>query len=239
MNGMRILITAFLAIAVGGAQQFEAASVKVHAVSGIPGTNERSGIDEGKGTIRVENLPLRGLIQAAYGVREYQFSGPDWLAGIRYDIVAKPPEGYTHAQFQPLMQALLAERFHLAVHRESKQVAGYALVVAKGTTKMHEATAPRSYFTSRPGLISCTSATVKELVGALAGRLGRPVVDRTELMGAYDIKLEWAPDGDATTADTLPSLFTALRDQLGLRLETEKVAVEVVVVDRVEKAAEN
>jgi uncharacterized protein (TIGR03435 family) len=221
------------------AQQFEAASVKVHAVSGVPGTNERSGIDEGKGTIRVENLPLRTLIQAAYGVRDYQFSGPDWLAGIRYDIVAKPPEGYTHAQFQALMQGLLAERFRLAVHRESKQVAGYALVVAKGGPKMREATAPRDYFTSRPGLISCSSASMKEVVGALAARLGRPVVDRTELGGMYAIELEWAPEGDTTAAETLPTLFTALSEALGLRLDTEKVAVEVVVVDRVEKAAEN
>src|SRR5215470_4406983 len=116
--------------------QFEAATVKSHTPANTPGVNERSGIDEGKGTIRIENMALRAIIQMAYGIRGYQFSGPDWLDGARFNITAKTPEGYTRDQLRPMLQNLLAERFKLAVHHEEKQVAGYTLVVAKGGSKM-------------------------------------------------------------------------------------------------------
>lgn len=229
------LLVAF-AVFPATAQEFEAASVKLHTPNVPIGAQEASGIDEGRGTIRITNLPLKVVIENAYGVRDYQFSGPEWLSGVRYDIEGKTPAGYTHQQLGPMLRALLAERFKLAVHHESKQVAGYALVAAKGGSKLRESEGPRTYFTARPGLISGTQVKVRELVGALAGRLGRPVEDRTELRGAYDVKLEWNSDearggGD----DVLPSLFTALGEQLGLRLEAEKTTVDVVVVDRIEK----
>jgi uncharacterized protein (TIGR03435 family) len=222
--------------------QFEAATVKPHTPANTPGVNERSGIDEGRGTIRIENMTLRAIIQMAYGIRGYQFSGPDWLDGARFNITAKTPEGYTRDQLRPMMQNLLAERFKLAVHREEKQVAGYVLVVAKGGPKLKPGAADRSYFTARPGLISCTRASMDELASALTGGLGRPVANRTELSGPYDLKLEWTPDAEVARGDPAlaadqqwPSLFTALRDQLGLRLDTNKVTVGVIVVDHVEK----
>jgi len=223
--------------------QFEAATVKPHTPANIPGVNERSGIDEGKGTVRIENMTLRSIIQMAYGIRGYQFSGPDWLESVRFNITARTPEGYTRDQLKPMLQNLLAERFKLTVHRDRKQVAGYALVAAKGGPKLKPGAADRSYFTVRPGLISCTRASMDELASALTGRLDRPVANQTELSGVYDLKLEWTPDADLAGGDAAPaadqqwpSLFTALRDQLGLRLDTNKVTVEVVVVDHVEKS---
>jgi uncharacterized protein (TIGR03435 family) len=138
----------------------------------------------------------------------------------------------------------LAGRFKLAVHRESKETSGYALVIAKGGTKLQESGGPRGYFTVRTGLISGTRVSLRELTRALEGRLNRPVVDNTGLTAMYDIKLEWTPDqvprppdgGDERLGpDPGPSLFTALQDQLGLRLQTHKVPVDLVIVDHVEK----
>jgi uncharacterized protein (TIGR03435 family) len=220
--------------------QFEAASIKLHTVTS-PSTG-RSGIEETQGLIRIEDLSLKAIIQAAYGVKDYQFSGPSWLDSVHFDIVAKPPAGYQHPQLQPLLRNLLADRFKLAVHHESKETAGFGLEVAKADPKLREATKPRGYFTVRPGLIEEDRGSLADLANALARIVGRPVVDETGLTAAYEIKLEWRPDptSAAPVADDSPeagpSLFAALRDQLGLRLQPKKVAVETLIVDHAEKA---
>ncbi len=220
--------------------EFEVASVKLHTT----GPTERSGIEETPGLIRVENLSLRALIQTAYGVKDFQLVGPGWMGNVSFDITAKPPAGYEHPQLEPLLRDLLADRFKLATHDDSKLTPGYALLVAKGGAKLHESLGPRAYFTVRPGLIS-GNRSMPELAKALTGILGQPVVDKTGLAATYDIKLEWTPDeapqppggGDAGPAAFEPglSLLTALQSQLGLRVQTQKVAVDVVKVDHVEK----
>ena len=232
------------------APAFEVASVKLHTTSGI---NERSGIEETPGLVRVENLPLKALIEAAYGVRDYQFSGPGWLDTVRYDVVAKPAAG-TQSQLQPLLQALLAERFRLAVHHEPKEMSAYELVVAKSGSKLSESTGPRTFFTARPALIDGTRVSMTELIAALSRLLGRPAVDHTGLVGVYDVKVQWTPDqlrdfkaSPDLPPNTLPrvngvpfdpegpSIFTALQQQLGLKLESTRGPVDVVVIDHVEK----
>ena len=212
------------------ALQFEAASIKPHTPVGAIGSFERSGIDETTGLIRIENLSLKAVIELAYGVKDYQFDGPDWLNSPRFDITAKPPAGYKHAQLQPLLRNLLADRFKLIVHHDSRQVSGYALVIAKGGPKLHESTGPRTFFTVRPGLISGTQRSLPELTGALARMVNRPVVDQTGLMAAYDIKLEWTQDPEQEL-----STFAALQEQLGLRLQPQKVPIDIVIVDHIEK----
>ena len=226
---------------------FEAASVKVHTRSSA--STGRSGIEETPGLIRIENLSLKAIIETAYGAKDFQFEGPGWLDTISFDIAAKPPAGYNRGQLQPLLRDLLAGRFKLAVHRESKETPGFALVIAKGGPRLHEADKPRGFFTVRPGLIEGTRVSMAELAGALSRMLGRPVVDTTGLPAAYDVKVEWTPDpappvpgADAQNDSAEPplSLLTAVNDQLGLRLQTRKVPVDVVIVDHVEKVpAEN
>jgi uncharacterized protein (TIGR03435 family) len=228
---------AFVALLAWG--QFEAASVKLHTAAS-PSTG-RVGIQETPGLIRIENLSLKSVIGTSYGVKDFQIEGPGWLADVSVDIDAKPPAGYRHAQLQPLLQNLLAERFKLAVHHESREVSGFALVVAKGGTKLREATKPRGYFTGRPGLIEEARASTAELAAVLARFVGRPVVDETGLTGAYEVKVEWTPDpaaGDEQkeAPDPGPSLFSALNEQLGLRLQTRKVPADTVIVDHMEKA---
>jgi len=223
--------------------QFEAASVRLHTVAS-PSTG-RSGIEETPGLIRIENLSLKAIIEVAYGVRDFQIGGPGWLDAISVDITAKPQAGYKHEHLQPLLRYLLADRFKLVVHRDSKDVSGFALVIAKSGPKVPEATQPRGFFTVRPGLIACTRVTSAELARALARMVGRPVVDRTGLAAAYDVRMEWTPDqapvapgGDDKAGPAEPglTLFAALQDQLGLRLQTEKVPIDTVIVDHVEKA---
>jgi len=209
---------------------FEAASVKLHVTSGI---NERSGIEESPGAVRVENLPLRALIETAYGVRDYQFSGPGWLGTERYDVMAKPPAGFTHAQLQQLLQALLTDRFKLRAHHESKEMGIFELRVAQSGLRLQESAGPRTFFTARPALISGTRVSMRELAGAFSRLLDREVIDQTSLSGVYDVKVQWTPD--SATGDLGVSLFTAVQEQLGLKLESTKGRVDVIVVDHVER----
>jgi uncharacterized protein (TIGR03435 family) len=216
--------------------------------------NERSGIEENPGLIRIENLPLKGLIEAAYGVRDYQFIGPSWLNTVRYDIVAKPPAASTQPPLRPLLQSLLMDRFRLTVHHESKEMSVYELVVAKSGSKFQESKGPRTFFTARPALISGTAVSMRELAAALSGLLDRPATDHTGLMGVYDVKVQWTPDqlrDFKASADlapgTLPringapfdpdgpSIFTAVQEQLGLKLESTKGPVELLVIDHIER----
>jgi hypothetical protein len=157
----------------------------------------------------------------------------------------EPPTGYQHAQLQALLRNLLTDRFKLAVHHESKEVLAFGLVVAKGGSKLHEATRPRAFFTARPGLIQGARVSTAELASALARMLGYPVADETGLTAMYEVKVEWTPDqtSPATNADEPtstpepgPSLLTAVNDQLGLRLQTRKVLADLVVVDHMERA---
>jgi len=184
MGMTRALVACLLAAAACGvwAQEFEAASVKLHT-SASPSTG-RSGIDETKGLIRFENLSLQALIEIAYGVKDYQFVGPNWLGTISFDITAKPTAEYKHEQLEPLLRNLLASRFHLTVHHESKEISAYGLVIAKGGQKFPEAVRPREYFTARPGLISGTQVSMREFTGALGNGDWRFRARRLYLRGA-------------------------------------------------------
>ena len=213
--------------------EFEVATIKPHTSSGAP--DEVSGGDDKNGLLRIDNLPLKAVIELAYGVRDFQFEGPGWLSAPRFDIRARLPTGYTSRQFQPLLQNLLADRFKLTVHHASKQTPAFAMVISKGGSRFHESAGPRGFFTARPGLISGTRVSIKELAAALAGMVDWPVVDRTALTGAYDLKLGWTPDQATQTPEAGPSIFTALQEQLGLRMQTTKPLVDVVIVDHVER----
>ena len=172
--------------------QFEAASVKLHTAAN-PSTG-RSGIEETPGLVRIEDLNLKSVIGSAYGVKNFQIDGPGWLDTVDVDVTAKPPTGYQHAQLQVLLRKLLADRFKLAVHHESREGPAFALVVVKGGSKLQAATKPRDFFTARPGLIQGARVSTTQLAGALARMLGRPVADETGLASMYEVKVEWTPD---------------------------------------------
>jgi uncharacterized protein (TIGR03435 family) len=219
------------------ARGFEAASVKTHVASGA--LLERAGIEENMTLVKIENLPLRVLIGMAYTVKAFQVAGPGWLDTDTFDIMAKPQPGYQRDQLPGLLEKLLADRFNLAVHHEVKRAMAYALVVSKGGHKLQEATGPRTYFTVRKGLIEGKQRSIAELKNGLAGMLDRPVEDRTALTGSYDLKLEWNPEelaaGTNSQANEGPSLFSAIQEQLGLKLERTTMPVDFVVVDHAQR----
>jgi uncharacterized protein (TIGR03435 family) len=228
------------------------------------------------------NATLEMLIRAAYGIEENQISGgPSWLKSDHYDLDAKmdsPTADALHKLSQDqsrlarqhMLQALLADRFKLAVHHDSKELSIYALVVAKNGPKLQQAKPGDTYpngikgpdGTARPGMmrmgrgqLTGQALPLSELARLLTAQLDRTVVDKTGLTGNYDFSLQWTPDesqgamfrgpdtgpqGSAPSADSSgPSLFTALQEQLGLKLESQKGPVEIYVIDHAEKPSEN
>ena len=185
------------------------------------------------------NAALRLLIAVAFGVDGNNMSGgPGWLDSEYCDITAKAGDtGLTREQMQPLLQHLLEQRFHLTTHHEKKEVLGYGLVVAKGGPKLQaNKGAPQlGYIFSNE--IRIQNAPVNTLASTLAGPMRRPVVDKTGIEGMYDFDLKYAPENaPSNSADSnLPDIFTAVQEQLGLKLEPQKVPVEILVIDHVER----
>ena len=206
------------------------------------------------------NTSLLFLITWAYDVHsDHVYGQPKWLDSVRYDVVANAPQDRRPAPPQPpgqpselqqMMQALLAERFKLALHREIRQLPMYALVVAKGGPKVHLMEAPavmgqNPFRMSGRGRLTGTQVSAAMLANVLSGQLGRWVKDETRLEGVFDFTLEWQPDAPSAAPDGVPgpadlrpgsSLFTAIQEQLGLKLEARNGPAEVLVIDHIESA---
>jgi uncharacterized protein (TIGR03435 family) len=205
------------------------------------------------------NISLAGLIESAYGVHAKQIvNGPDWFDKDTYDLNAVPDgEGQpSDKQWNTMMQKLLADRFKLTFHHEQRELPVFALTVGKdGAKNMAENTGggplPSLFFQGTKGgiMLPARNATMKDFTGLLQEVvLDRPVVDQTGLKGRYDFTLKWAPDdsqfgGHVPSASddpsAPPSLFTALQEQVGLKLTAQKTAVDVLVIDHVEKPSPN
>jgi uncharacterized protein (TIGR03435 family) len=298
--------------------EFEVATVKPSVPFGngpmMVGMRGGPGTDD-PGRLTITNLNLRDLIAFAYEVKRSQVSGgPPWLESERFDITAKVPPGATKQQSRVMMQNLLAERFKLAVHRETKEMAIYALVVNKGRPKMVESAADKAPSDAPPppsanaamvppqmGKDGCPDVPasmakrangfmmvmpggacmvdVAQTMAGLTEQLGnlfdRPVVDMTGLTGKYDFHLRFDPSslggrfammpkgpppggmgapvhgpvdapigGPATAnmepAEAPPTIFVALQEQLGLKLDPRKGPADLLVIESVERTpAEN
>jgi uncharacterized protein (TIGR03435 family) len=284
---------------------FEVASIKPAApqemgrmMMGSNGGPRPGSRDPGQYT--ATNLPLSRLIMEAYNIRSYQVTGPSWIDSTRFDVVAKVPVGATEEQFRLMLQNLLAERFKLKIHKESKDVPIYALLVGKGGIKMKESAPldPNATDTPRPmappqsggggggGAVRDRDGmprmapggrgammmmgpngmrmqgghmTMDRLADILSNQLGRPVVDMTGLTAEYDYTLDFSPEGlqmgpkgmpmpppgagggdrggpsPDGARDSAPTLFTAVREQLGLKLDARRGPVDLIVVDNAEK----
>ena len=201
------------------------------------------------------NKSVMNLITFAYSIEPSEVvNGPDWL-DTKYDIVAQPNgEGQpSQQQWQIMMQKLLADRFKLSFHRTPKEVSIYALTVTKNGPKLTASASdpkgPPNLAMPARGRFRGRNATMADLAGELRGTLDRPVVDKTGISGRYDIALNWTVDdfqaarfsGFPAPLDhtEVPDLFTAIQEQLGLRLESTKGSVEAMVIDRVERPIEN
>jgi uncharacterized protein (TIGR03435 family) len=288
---------------------FEVASIKAAApqqmgrmmvgMRGGPGTRD-------PGQVAFSNANLKMLLTQAYNIKDFQVSGPAALDTERFDIVAKVPRDATKEQFRVMLQNLLAERFKLALHKETREAAVYALLVAKGGVKMKESApdapadpnAPkaadaqppppppggpggggigpppmgRDGFPAPPGgaargsmmimmgpkglRMQAKGITMARLTDMLGMQTGRPVVDMTKLTAEYDITMDFSAEGlqmmrgmppmgpppgapgpeTGHDSEASPTIFTAVQEQLGLRLESRKAPVDYFIVDHVEKA---
>jgi len=197
------------------------------------------GIDTAPGKLTAQNETLRNLISAAYGVRAYQISGPDWLNSERYDIVAKAAKPVGDDQLRQMLQPLLAERFRLTLHRDQKEFTVYVLAVDKSGPKITKSKDEGDSNVNMGGRrLTAQRTSLPQFANLLSLHTDRPVVDRTGLVGNFDIALSWAPDALAGTPDPsgpMPAIFTAVREQLGLKLQTSKEPLEVLVIDHAEK----
>jgi uncharacterized protein (TIGR03435 family) len=255
---------------------FEVASIKPNS-----GDDRRVGIQfMPGGGLRTTGTTLKFLITFAYDVRDFQVSGgPGWINSDRFDIMAKSerngpeseaPEDLAKMsdaqmktgveQMRAKLQALLADRFQLTIHHESKDQPVYALVIGKNGSKLKESEVKqggdrRRMMRMGRSELNAEGVAMDMLTNTLSNVLGRPVIDRTGLKGNYDFKLAWTPDpGQAggfggppppgveappPPDPNGPSIFTAVQEQLGLRLESQKGPVDLIVIDRVEKLSEN
>jgi uncharacterized protein (TIGR03435 family) len=191
--------------------------------------------------VTVTDNSLKDLIRLAYQVKDHQISGPAWMATEKYEIAATMPAGASRGQVPEMLQTLLAERFHLKLHREMRKMAVYALVAAKGGPKLTAAAGPASgrggtgWTSSNAGRVLAKAASMAAFADLLSKAAGRPVIDMTRLTGLYDFDLTYTPELSATAADAGPTLATALLEQLGLKLEKREMQVEVLVIESADK----
>jgi uncharacterized protein (TIGR03435 family) len=232
------------------APSFDAASIRPSKPMG-PGDRIGLSLMPG-GRLSITNFTLKQLITFAFDLKRPQvLGGPGWIDADRFDIEAKPETAADIRQGRRIVQTLLAERFKLTFHRETREMPVYALVVARNGPKLVE-TKPGGaapLFRVGPGTVDAQGgATLAQLASVLAGIAGRTVVDKTGISGIYDLKLEWTPSEtdslpdlpiDLRGPDGGPSIFTAVQEQLGLKLESQKGPVEILVVDRAERPSEN
>jgi uncharacterized protein (TIGR03435 family) len=242
------LMIAIIPLALAQMAHFEVASIK----PSLPGGRGYSIIPSAGGRLNMKNMTLKRMLSAAYHVQDFQISGgPKWLETDPYDVLAKAEgnQNLTERQLLDLVKPLLADQFQVAFHWEAKQLPRYSLVVGKGGSKLKEVPAdgePQLNIRARK-LITGHRAPLSQFTEVLSWVMGRVVVDDTGLKNVYDFKLEWSPDELQLTEPgaTRPtdgsgnSIFEAIHEQMGLKLEPQKGPVQVLVVDRAEKATEN
>ena len=228
---------------------FDAASVKpVKVDADLKGPGPGS-VSFTPGGVAMNGVSLRTVILTAYGVRDYQLSGPTWMDTERYDILAKADAAVATGQIKLMLQGLPADRFQLTLHRESKELALYFLGVGKSQPKLANAKSP-----GEPGMrISGGSMvfqnySMEKLADFLSQRSDHPVMNNTELGGSFDFSVQFGDGESGSPADvkralgqarTDGSLARIVAEQLGLRLESRRGPVEVLVVDHAERPSAN
>jgi uncharacterized protein (TIGR03435 family) len=237
------VIGQLIGMSLGNAQSpaFEVASVKLAA----PGDRVINLGTVSHGQVTLTNVSLSDALKFAYGItNDVQISGPDWIRDKRvaFSIVAKAAPETPVSQLLLMLQSLLIERFKLALHREQRDLSVMALTVGKAGPTFQEAKdgSDGSTNTLGPGKIISNRISMPVLASLLSRWLREPVVDRTELTGSYALKLEWTyTPGQAPLEagrDSGTSIFAAVQEQLGLKLQARKGPLEVIVIDHAERA---
>ena len=239
--GMAAVVLACTAAAQG--PSFEVASVKLTAHGRDANGLSISDIKAvGRGHVRGINASLRECLQWSYQLRDDQITGPSWLNddNASYDIEAKAPPETSEADLRRMLQTLLNERFRLKLRRETKVVAVYELIVAKGGPRLPDPKPqpPPGFVSSGGGQILAGEITAARLARALRDEVHRHVFDKTGIDRKFSVALQFAPEG--ATESGLPSIFTAVERTLGLKLQAAKAPIEFLVVEEARRIpAEN
>jgi len=247
---LSISLTSLTCLLGAQALSFDVASIRPHA----PDDDRFRVKMPSNGRFASTGSVAKLILMLAYDVQESQIvGGPGWFATEKWDIEAKCDDRVAHSveETRRMLQSLLEERFALQIHREAQQRPAYVLTVAKRGPKFKapEQDGPTNYRITG-NTISLERGDLARMAQLLSTALGRPVIDHTGLGGRYNLTLQWddapireggVPGLDAAVApgDGNGSIFTAIQDQLGLRLEPRRAAVEVIVVDRIERPSQN
>jgi uncharacterized protein (TIGR03435 family) len=244
---MKALLLACALLQASAQATFDVASIK-ESTSLETGGSLRLMPDGG---IQARNIVARGLITIAYQLQPYQLvNAPGWTSEMRYDLDAKPKSAAPREQTFLMLQALLVDRFQLTFHRESRQVDGFALMRVRADQlgpelRVSDVDCSKAFAATpkcREGGIttdtmSAVGAPAWSLLQLVISKVGAPVSDETGLTGTYDFQLRWS--NEVAPPDDRPSIFTALQEQLGLKLERRRVTTEVLVIDRLERPTPN
>lgn len=215
---------------------FEVASIRPHIQAG----KERSSIDSSPGLLRITNDSVSSCIKWAWRVQDYQIAGPEWLVTEKFDIAAKAAGPAPMDELRKMLQTLLADRFQLLFHRETRVLPVYGLTVTKSGPKLHKAE-PGGHTDMRAenGSFVFRGTSMEQFADDLAvlRNVDRPVLDRTGIPGVFDFSLKFGDTSGemkrALVADDGVSIFTVMPEQLGLRLEPDKGAIEMLVIDHI------
>lgn len=207
---------------------FDVASVKVNRT----GTYDNSTLNTHPASIEGTNDSLSLWIRYAYNLQPTELSGPNWIDNDRFDIMAKASREVNKDELRQMLQALLVDRFKLEFHREEKQLRNFLLVVDKGGLKIQPVEGDQKNMHGSRNSLEATQAPLSQLAGNLVYFLNSPVSDETKTPGNFTYTLKWGPDNVSPPG---PTIFEALREQLGLRLDERKTATQVMVIDHVER----
>ena len=220
---------------------FDVASIKL-SPPGREGGNSPFGdnIQATPGSLTMRRITLKAGIAWAYHVFEYQVNGPEWIGSERYDIAAKAASPTTTAELRVMLQALLADRFQLTLHRQTKEMQAFVLTVGKNGPKFHESkTEGDSSIQPDPKAmsISVQRVPIAQMIDPLARMFQIPVIDMTGLKGRYDVTMNIAKyiPQNGEKMDPLSIIQTGLQEELGLKLEARKMPVDLLIVDHAEK----
>jgi uncharacterized protein (TIGR03435 family) len=276
---MKIFLAAFLITsalsfcATSDTPSFEAASIRPAAPKPLPipveALPDAMRFQGGPGTndplrIRYTSVTLQQLLARAYGIELQQVSGPGWITGERYDIVATLPAGTDKGQLLLMLQGLLRDRFKVQMRRESKTVRVYELTVASGGPKLkpseivpeirdpdeqraHNESNARAALQANIASMQSggpsngfhiANGTMQELIRDLLRNVDRPIIDLTKLTGNFSFDLKWTP-ASMNSSGSNPDIFAALEEQLGLKLSPRNEILETIVVESAERSPEN
>lgn len=266
---MRLLALVLALAAQAAPATFEVASVKPHD----PANPRTMMVADASGRFTAVGISAVTLIRTTFNLQDDQVvGGPDWLRSARFDITAKAADGTSPTTIGPMLEALLADRFQLKSHRETRELPVYAVITARRDGRLGPRLVANSCawdFTKPPappkpgekicgnisegvGRMSLNAIRIRVFLQYLAPKVDRVLVDRTNLIGNFDVELRWTPDNlpprpAGAPADQPirvngqdidpngPSLFTAMQEQLGLKLDGTRAPVEVLVIDRLER----